>query len=237
MNIAAQQGLNSLRETIALLSVTDALAVLRDAFPDAVTCSTSFSNEDQVITDHISRTGGIHLFTLDTGRLFPETYQTWSSTLEHYGMAIEAYFPESSALEGYLQQHGPNGFYQSADNRKACCTIRKVNPLKRALQGKKVWITGLRAAHSPEREDLEQLEWDAANQLIKYHPLLHWTTAEVTAYIHKHRLPYNVLHDRGFASIGCAPCTRALRAGEAFRAGRWWWEDAGKKECGLHTQS
>lgn len=237
MNIAAQQGLNSLRETIALLSVTDALAALRDAFPGAVTCSTSFSNEDQVITDHISRIGGIHLFTLDTGRLFPETYQTWSNTLEYYGMAIEAYFPESSALESYLQEHGPNGFYLSADNRKACCTIRKVNPLKRALQGKKVWITGLRAEHSPEREDLEQLEWDAANQLIKYHPLLHWTTAEVTAYIHKHRLPYNVLHDRGFASIGCAPCTRALRAGEVFRAGRWWWEDTGKKECGLHTQS
>jgi phosphoadenosine phosphosulfate reductase len=176
----------------------------------------------------------VSIFTLDTGRLFPETYSVWNSTNNRYQTRIKAYYPNQEALEAFVQQTGPNSFYESVDNRKSCCGIRKVEPLKRALAGNKVWVTGLRAEHSAARHDLRQVEWDAANQLIKFHPLLHWTTAEVRAYIDRHNIPYNPLHDRGFVSIGCAPCTRAIRPGEDFRAGRWWWEESSKKECGLH---
>lgn len=128
-----------------------------------------------------------------------------------------------------------NSFYESVDNRKQCCYVRKVEPLKRALAGNEVWVTGLRAEHSPERKTHQIIEWDEGNKIIKYNPLLFWTSEEVRNYINEHDVPYNILHDKGFVSIGCAPCTRAIKAGEDFRAGRWWWEDAGKKECGLHV--
>ena len=143
--------------------------------------------------------------------------------------------PTGNLLEGYLNEKGPNAFYESVANRKGCCYIRKVEPLKRALQGQAVWVTGLRAEHSPERKDHALIEWDDNNKIIKYNPLLHWDTDAVRAYISQHDVPYNPLHDKGFVSIGCAPCTRAVRAGEDFRAGRWWWEDSSKKECGLHS--
>ncbi|WP_118972419.1 phosphoadenylyl-sulfate reductase [Taibaiella koreensis] len=236
MSAVLQQEWHALRDLLPSLSISGMFDVLCERFTGAITFSTSFSNEDQVIIDHVGRISDrIKVFTLDTGRLFPETYQTWAETVAWYNITIEAYFPEASELEPYLHEQGPNSFYRSPEERKTCCHIRKVSPLKRALRGNKVWITGLRAEHSPERQNLEQLEWDEAHQLIKYHPLLHWTTASVNSYIRERRLPYNVLHDRGFASIGCAPCTRALRPGEPLRAGRWWWEEAGKKECGLHA--
>lgn len=212
------------------------LTDLAAAFPGEVIFSTSFSWEDQLITHLIfSNHLDIKVFTLDTGRMFPETYSTWSATLEKYGKPITAYYPDAQALQEFVAEKGPNSFYESVDNRKGCCYIRKVEPLHRAVKGNKVWVTGIRAEHSPNRTDMGQVEWDGTNHITKYHPLLHWTTEEVTSFIKEQHVPYNPLHDKGFVSIGCAPCTRAIRPGEDFRAGRWWWEDADKKECGLHV--
>jgi phosphoadenosine phosphosulfate reductase len=213
------------------------LKELVSLFPNAVTFSSSFSYEDQVITHFIAQNAPeISIFTLDTGRLFPETYSTWNSTKDRYGVKIKAYYPNHAAIEEFVEEKGPNSFYETLENRKSCCFIRKVEPLKRALASNSIWITGLRAEHSPERQNLEIFEWDEANQILKYNPLLHWTTDDVVKYIQENNVPYNILHDRGFISIGCQPCTRAIRPGEDFRAGRWWWEDASKKECGLHIK-
>ena len=221
---------------ISGLSIDTALAELAGRFPGKVTFSTSFSFEDQVITHHIlSAELPISIFTLDTGRLFAETYSVWSATNDKYGARVQAYYPDRGELEAFVDQKGPNAFYASVADRKACCHIRKVEPLKRALHGQAIWVTGLRAEHSPERRDHQVIEWDEGNRLFKYNPLLHWNTDEVRAYIDQHNIPYNPLHDKGFVSIGCAPCTRAIKSGEDFRAGRWWWEDSSKKECGLHV--
>ena len=204
-------------------------------FPDAVTFSTSFGYEDQVITDLIYKSDQpVSFFTLDTGRLFNETYSTWSRTLEQYKIRIRAFYPDKKQLQVFVSQNGPNAFYESIEHRKQCCHIRKVAPLRKALQGMAVWITGLRAEQSPGRSLIEPFEWDEVNGVIKYHPLLHWSAREVKEYIQQHHVPYNPLHDKGFESIGCAPCTRAIKEGEDPRAGRWWWEENSKKECGLH---
>jgi phosphoadenosine phosphosulfate reductase len=236
MSVDIKGSFLSLQDSLENLSIPEALKLFAEAFPGQLTFSTSFSMEDQVITDQISKsTIPVSIFTLDTGRLFPETYSTWSRTLEQYGLTIDAYYPNAEKIQEFVRSYGPNSFYESVDNRKQCCHIRKVEPLRRALAGKAVWITGLRAEHSPNRNDMTILEWDEANQLIKYNPLLRWTTDQVWGYINQHHVPYNSLHDKGFISIGCAPCTRAVRAGEDFRAGRWWWEDQSKKECGLHV--
>jgi phosphoadenosine phosphosulfate reductase len=227
-----------LQSEINNLSIKDSLDRLVAIFPGQVTFSTSFGYEDQVITDFIAKgQNNISIFTLDTGRLFPETYSTWSRTLEEYHLNIKAYYPHPALLEPFIEENGPNAFYESPELRKGCCHIRKVEPLKRALKNNAIWITGLRAEHSVARKDLAVLEWDETNQIIKYNPLLHWTTQEVINYVKEHNVPYNILHDRGFISIGCAPCTRAVRPGEDFRAGRWWWEDNSKKECGLHEHA
>ena len=218
------------------ISIEDFLLKATERFPGKVTFSTSFSYEDQVITHKILKNKlPISIFTLDTGRLFPETYSVWSATNEKYNTRIKAYTPDHSLLENFVTERGPNSFYESVQNRKDCCYIRKVDPLKRALKNNAMWITGLRAEHSTDRHNMPQVEWDEGNQIIKYHPLLHWTFEEVKEYINENNIPYNPLHDKGFVSIGCAPCTRAIRPGEDFRAGRWWWEDSVKKECGLHV--
>ncbi len=220
------------------LSIAATITLLTTRYPGAVTCSSSFSYEDQVITQVIAENElPVSLFTLDTGRLFSQTYTLWQTTLQTYGIPIKAYYPEAAELEAFVGTEGPDAFYQSVAHRKTCCHIRKVVPLQRALRGQAVWITGLRAEHSPGRSNLDLFEWDEHNRIIKYNPLLHWDTAAVKAYIRQHRIPYNTLHDQGFVSIGCAPCTRAIRAGEDFRAGRWWWEDSSKKECGLHQHT
>ncbi len=214
------------------------LKFLSKEFQGKITFSSSFSFEDQVIAHAIlNEQLPISIFTLDTGRLFPETYSVWSKTNEHYNTKIKAYYPEHVVLEKYLNTKGPNAFYESAVNRKECCHIRKVEPLIRALKGNAVWVTGLRAEHSASRNNLELLEWDDVNQIIKFHPLLHWSTEEVRKFINQNNIPYNSLHDKGFVSIGCAPCARAIQPGEDFRAGRWWWEDSSKKECGLHVKT
>lgn len=231
-----QNQVSRIAEIAKLLSIEDTIRRLTTEFPGAVTFSTSFSYEDQVITDKIFQNNlPVSIFTLDTGRLFQETYSCWSATNERYHTKIKAYYPDHKLLEPFVAEHGPNSFYESVEQRKACCFVRKVEPLKRALKGNSIWITGIRAEHSPNRHDMTEVEWDEGNQIIKYHPLLYWTTAEVKEYINHFNVPYNILHDRGFVSIGCAPCTRAVRPGEDFRAGRWWWEDNTKKECGLHV--
>lgn len=218
------------------VEIEEFLFKLNERFPGKITFSTSFSYEDQVITHKILKNNfPVKIFTLDTGRLFPETYSVWSATNAKYNTHITPYYPDHILIENFVAERGPNAFYESVQNRKDCCFIRKVEPLKRALKDNAVWITGLRAEHSIDRNDMPQLEWDEGNQIIKYHPLLHWTFDEVKEYINEYNIPYNPLHDKGFVSIGCAPCTRAIRPGEDFRAGRWWWEDSVKKECGLHV--
>lgn len=223
---------------ITALPPEEALAVLAKEFAGKATFSTSFSWEDQAIA-HLIATNNIpvKIFTLDTGRLFEETYYVWSRTKEQYNIQIEAYYPNQTLLQEFVAEKGPNSFYEAVENRKTCCGVRKVEPLKRALAGNELWITGLRSEHSPERENLPQLEYDESNNIIKYHPLLHWSTEELKSFIYSNGIPYNTLHDKGFISIGCAPCTRAVREGEDFRAGRWWWENKSTKECGLHAHS
>lgn len=234
-HIVAQSSLLSL---LNKEDVSGNLKLLANLYPDAITFSTSFSMEDQVIS-HIIFTENIPIkvFTLDTGRLFPETYSTWSRTLEKYGQPITAFYPDAAELSDFISARGPNSFYESVENRKQCCHIRKVVPLGTALQGMQVWVTGIRSAHSAAREDMPLVEWDKVNTIIKYHPLLHWDDPSIKDFIRQNQVPYNPLNEKGFVSIGCAPCTRAIQAGEDFRAGRWWWEDNSKKECGLHGQA
>lgn len=217
-------------------SLEEGLRFLSENFEDRIVFSTSFGIEDQVISHAVfsQQLKNVETFTLDTGRLFPETYAVWDKTLLQYNQPIRVYYPDTDELESYVNQHGINGFYNSVELRKECCHIRKVVPLKKALKGAKVWITGLRAQQSDNRNGLDTVQWDEQNQVYKYNPLLHWTTDDVVHYLKQKGVPYNTLHDQNFISIGCAPCTRAVKQGEDFRAGRWWWEDQSKKECGLH---
>jgi len=223
-------------ERTANLEPVAALQWLAGTFPGKIVFSSSFGWEDQVITHMIfAHHIPIKVFTLETGRLFPETYYVWNRTMEMYGQPIYAYYPNNERLEQMVNAKGPNCFYESVVNRKECCGIRKVEPLKRALAGNECWITGIRADQSANREHMHNAEWDEGNQLVKFHPIFSWTLDEVKAYVRQHHVPYNPLHDKGFPSIGCQPCTRAVQPGEDFRAGRWWWEDQSKKECGLHS--
>jgi len=229
--------LANLKQELAGLSIVDKLWYLTKKYKGRIVFSTSFGWEDQVITDLIfGNKIPIKVFTLETGRLFPETYYVWNRTLEVYQQTIHAYYPQADLLEKMVNIKGPNNFYESVENRKECCHIRKIEPLKRALYGNEIWVTGIRAEQSANREDMHDFEYDASNQLIKFHPIFDWTLEEVKQYIKDNNIVYNTLHDKGFPSIGCAPCTRAVQPGEDFRAGRWWWEDQSKKECGLHTK-
>lgn len=232
-----QNKINKIQELINDRSPEESLAILAKEFSGKVVFSSSLGFEDQVITHLIfSNNLPIQIFTLDTGRLFNESYSVLNSTLERYKKPITVMFPQTSEIEKLVSKKGPNSFYESLENRKECCYIRKVEPLIRALKGNEVWITGIRAEQSDNRKVMPNLEWDEANQIIKFHPILNWNFEEVKAYIFKHNIPYNSLHDKGFVSIGCAPCTRAIKEGEDLRAGRWWWEQADKKECGLHSK-
>ncbi len=223
-------------EEIKVLEIEQSLEYLVNAFPREVIFSTSFGWEDQVISHIIFKNNlPIKVFTLETGRLFPETYYVWNRTIEMYGKSIHAYYPDTSAVEKMVSSKGPGSFFESVENRKECCGIRKIEPLKRALVGNSCWITGIRAEQSQNREHMNPVEWDESNQILKFHPVFDWTLDQVKDYIRDNNIPYNPLHDKGFPSIGCAPCTRAVREGEDFRAGRWWWEDQDKKECGLHS--
>jgi phosphoadenosine phosphosulfate reductase len=202
--------------------------------------TTSFGLEDQAITHAICEADDLDLpveiITLDTGRLFPETYDLWSLTEERYGRRIRAFAPDHDSLEALTAVQGINGFRHSVEARKACCRVRKVEPLGRALAGVAAWITGLRAEQSPDRAGVPLAVFDDTHGLLKINPLADWSRADLVRYVSDHDVPYNPLHDRGFPSIGCAPCTRAVRLGEPERAGRWWWEEEAKKECGLHLK-
>lgn len=217
-------------------SLVEALEMISDLFPGKVVFSSSLGQEDQVITDAIFKNDlPIKIFTLDTGRLFSESYELLERTTARYKKPIRVYFPEAADIEEFVTIRGVNSFYESVENRKECCNIRKVKPLNRALQGADVWITGVRAEQSDSRKEMPIIEWLEDKQLYKFNPLLHWTYAEVVDYLKEFYVPYNLLHDKGFISIGCAPCTRAVEPGEDPRAGRWWWETS-QKECGLHVQ-
>lgn len=216
-------------------SLPEAVSLVADLFPGKVVFSSSLGQEDQVLTDIIFKNNlPVKIFTIDTGRLFNETYELLDKTTARYKKQVQVYFPEAADVETFVATKGINSFYESVDNRKGCCFIRKVKPLNRALAGAQVWITGLRAEQSENRKDMPIIEWDEDRQLYKFNPLIHWTYNEVLDYIKEFNVPYNTLHDKGFISIGCAPCTRAIEPGEDARAGRWWWE-ASHKECGLHV--
>jgi phosphoadenosine phosphosulfate reductase len=219
------------------LDLVNRLAEARRAIAGRLVLTTSFGLEDQAITHAIlSQDLAIDIVTLDTGRLFPETYAVWSETEARHGRRIRAFYPERLSVEAFVAQHGIDGFRASIAARQACCAVRKVEPLGRALDGASGWITGVRAEQSSERAITPYASVDAARGLIKLNPLLDWTREHVAAFVHEHGVPYNTLHDEGFLSIGCAPCTRAVKPGEPERAGRWWWEQEDKKECGLHSR-
>lgn len=232
---------DALKASIATKS-TDVIALLKTAVTEfgshrEVTFANSFGAEDMVLTDVILRAAlPIEIFSLDTGRLPTETYDLMAAVERKYNTKLKVYFPRSETVENYVQSHGINAFYESIDLRKACCHMRKVEPLSRALAGKKAWITGMRAAQATTRTTLPEREFDAGNNLEKFNPLSNWSEAEIWGYIRLHEVPYNALHDQFYPSIGCAPCTRAIAIGEDIRAGRWWWEDPSSKECGLHVK-
>ncbi|MCK9373860.1 MAG: phosphoadenylyl-sulfate reductase [Sulfuricurvum sp.] len=199
--------------------------------------ASSFGAEDQVLSDLILRTDpNAKIFTLDTGRLPEETYTVMEQTNRKYGIKIDVYFPKDSDVEALCYAQGINGFKESIENRQECCRIRKIAPLKRALEPLDVWITGLRRSQSPTRETMRLVEWDEANGLMKLNPLIEWSEEKIWDYIKSYEIPYNALHAQGYPSIGCAPCTRAIGEGEDLRAGRWWWENPEHKECGLHLR-
>ena len=211
------------------------LAALVERYAGRLTLASSLGAEDQVLTHMLlAIEPRARIFVLDTGRLHQETYDLMARTMSRYGMRYEVLFPDAAAVQEMVGSEGPNLFYASVAGRKRCCEVRKVEPLGRALAGADAWITGLRRAQSPERADTPALEWDAAHAAVKANPLAAWSDEQVWDYLRAHQVPYNVLHDRGFLSIGCAPCTRAVEPGEPARAGRWWWEQGTAKECGLH---
>lgn len=231
-----KKNMQDLEQRLEQLTAGDGLALIADLFPGKAVFSTSLGQEDQVITQLIaSQNLPIQIFSLDTGRLFPETLELLARTESKYKTRIKVYYPERESVESLVTDIGINGFYESVENRKSCCYVRKVEPLKRALAGNEVWVTGLRAEQSANRNSMKRIEWDEANQILKYNPLMNWSFEQMITYIEEYKVPYNPLHDKGFISIGCAPCTRAILPGEDARAGRWWWEES-KKECGLHAK-
>ena len=218
--------------------IEQTIAVLQQAARDfAPVCfANSLGAEDMVLTDLIAKhQPDIEMFSLDTGRLPQETYNLMQEVRKRYSVPLHIYFPDTAQVEEYVAQYGVNGFYDSVENRKECCRVHKVLPLKRALAGKRAWITGMRREQAVTRGSLEVSAFDADHGMQKFNPLLEWTNTEVWEYIKQNNVPYNELHDRFYPSIGCAPCTRAITPGEDIRAGRWWWESPEGKECGLHV--
>lgn len=218
-------------------SPVEVIGFFLDEFKDKIALSTSLGMEDQILTEMVSSVNKkAKVFTLDTGRLFPETYDLISTTSNKYKINIEVFFPESYEVENMVSERGVNLFFNSIANRQLCCYVRKLKPLSRALEGLDAWITGLRKDQSITRNHLQMIEWDENNEILKINPLINWTEQDVLDYIESNRIPISPLHKKGFASIGCQPCTRAIEPGEDVRAGRWWWENPETKECGLHKQ-
>ena len=231
------QLIRDLNERFRDASAQEVVGYFLKAYQGRIALSSSLSIEDQTLTDIIvTQDKNTRIFTLDTGRLFPETYQLIEKTNMTYGIKIEVFFPDYHEVQRMVREEGINLFYNSVESRHRCCQIRKLEPLKRAFQGLDVWICGLRREQSITRQDMQVVEWDEMHQLIKVNPLISWTEQQVWDYIKMHSVPYNKLHDRGYPSIGCEPCTRAVQPCEDVRSGRWWWESPDHRECGLHQR-
>jgi phosphoadenosine phosphosulfate reductase len=229
--------IKELKTQLTGMTLENQLNKLASLFTGKIIFTTSFGIEDQVITHKIfSNNLDIKVITLDTGRLFPQTYDVFSQTIIKYRKNINVYFPDYLSVEKMVTENGPFSFYESVENRKECCRLRKVVPLSRALAGMQCWISGIRADQSDDRSHMDWLEYDEDKKLFKFYPLFNWSFDDVKNYVKENNVPYNSLHDKGYVSIGCEPCTKAVKAGEDFRAGRWWWENEGPKECGCHIK-
>lgn len=227
--------LKELREQLSDKPIDERLKILEAIFNDKIIFTSSFGIEDQVITHKIFNNNlSIKVITLDTGRLFPQTYEVFSNTIIRYKKKISVYFPDYLSVENMVTEKGPFSFYDSVENRQECCRLRKVDPLSRSLNGAECWISGIRSSQSDDRKQMDWIEYDETKKIFKFYPLFDWSLEEVEKFIKENNVPYNSLHDKGFVSIGCEPCTKAVKSGEDFRAGRWWWENEGAKECGLH---
>ena len=237
LKITQNMDIEALNKRFENASVTEVLTHFLSEYKGEIGLSSSLSYEDQVLTHlicQIDKTAKI--FTLDTGRFFPETYTLIDKTNLRYGIKLQVYFPDYQNVQKMVNEHGINLFYDSIENRHLCCQIRKIEPLKRALHGLKVWITGLRRSQSVTRKDMQLVEYDADDNIIKLNPLINWSEEDVIRFVKANNVPYNKLHDKGFPSIGCQPCTRAVEPGEDIRSGRWWWENPEHRECGLHRR-
>ncbi|GJD93513.1 phosphoadenylyl-sulfate reductase [Methylobacterium iners] len=238
MTASLERTASELSDALRALDLPARVDLIPATIPGRLVFTTSFGIEDQALTHALAMAKSrVEIVTLDTGRLFAETYDVWAETEAVYGIRIGAYAPERAAQERFVRERGINGFRHAVEARQECCGFRKVEPLGRALRGAAAWLTGLRAGQSQNRADTPLAEADPARGLIKINPLADWSREDVAAFVRDNFIPYNVLHDRGFPSIGCAPCTRAVRVGEPERAGRWWWEQESKKECGLHVHA
>ena len=233
----AKDNLEELNEIFEDKSSEELLKWAFEIFEDKIVLASSLGLEDQVLTDMAVKINpNANIFFLDTGRINQETYNSLEETMEKYNIKYRIYFPNTEELENFTREYGPNAFYRSLELRHQCCQIRKVEPLQRALSGYSAWITGLRRQQSITRTDIRKIEWDDINNLIKINPLTDWCVIDVTEYIKQNNISYNVLFDKGYTSVGCAPCTRPIKLGEDRRAGRWWWETPEKRECGLHQK-
>jgi phosphoadenosine phosphosulfate reductase len=226
-----------IKEQLAGKSIEEQMKALAGFFSGKIVFTTSFGIEDQVISHLIFKNDiPVEVATLDTGRLFPETYKVFSETLTRYKKKINVYFPDHADVENMVTEKGPFSFYHSKDNRLECCRIRKIVPLNRVLRDKECWISGIRASQSDNRSQMDWIEYDEHKRLFKFYPLFSWSLEDVEKFIKENNIPYNILHDKGYVSIGCEPCTRAVEKGADFRSGRWWWESGSQKECGLHIK-
>ena len=232
-----QKLIESLNQKYKNATAEELLAGFLTDYKGRIALSSSLGTEDQMLTHMVCQIDkATKIFTLDTGRLFPETYELIHRTNSKYGIRLSVYFPDAKQVEEMVGEKGINLFFESVVNRKQCCNVRTLEPLKRAFAGLEVWICGLRREQSVTRQDMQRIEWDEPNGIIKLNPLIDWTESEVLEFIKLHGIPYNPLHDKGFPSIGCQPCTRAIFPGEDIRAGRWWWENPDTRECGLHKR-
>lgn len=230
--------LNEFKEELKNLNASEIIKWGIDKFgSDRIVLASSMGLEDQVLIDMLLKiTKDVQMFTIDTGRLFQETYLTIENTEKKYNIKIKIYFPDYKDVESMVNEKGINLFYESIENRKLCCETRKIKPLKRALEGFTCWICGLRKEQAVTRKNVDVIEWDEKNGLYKLNPIYNWTTKQLWEYVKENKVPYNILHNEGYTSIGCKPCTRAIKEGDDIRYGRWWWENPEHKECGLHSR-
>ncbi len=235
--VMSAEEIKKINDDLSNANAQEIIKYVTDKFGDKIALSSSLGAEDQVLTQMlVSVSPETNIFTLDTGRLFPETYDLIDRTSRKYKKNIQVYFPKNENVQQMVNEKGINLFFESVENRKECCFVRKIEPLQRAFKGLDAWICGLRASQSVTRKDIQVVEWDENNKLVKVNPLANWSEEDVWSYIKENKVPYNTLHDKGYPSIGCQPCTRAIIEGEDVRAGRWWWENPDTKECGLHKR-